>query len=367
MLLLTNGCAAAVGPSIPPHLPRSAIVVDPVETAFCVRTTELGYAQLDEPLEEPELLSELVGVPADVRRVARAAGLERTLLTLQRTQATGPAEQPIDLVAVRLELITRISTLEIEVASLRFEVECTGEQIEALELKLARQSRRQQMALIIASTTVAATAGISAGLWNLSGTESNGPAILGIGGGATSATLGFAALAPGRGRVVVAHERNLARPVLAGEDPQRLYPPFVFRLLNASLTAGGPTPREQLLAEWRRIIHDRIPAPEMILSEAVLYSAGGVYDGRLVSVRKRMYEAIESQLDAIEHDLGVLDQYVSHYPSGRQAVHPRQTLEHQLMTTPLRARRMEDRARGSDQPQPRHRRGNGKSDVGEHL
>lgn len=321
--LAVSGCASIISPSLPAHPPPSAVVIDPIETADCLRTTAgrqgLGYAQLDEPVDEPELLSVLEPVPADVRRVARAAGLERHVIALLRSEAT-PAERPLDLVAVRLQVVTRISALEIELDSLLFEADCNGDQMEAALLALEERTRRQQMTLTIASAAVGAIAGVGAGLWDLSGTESNGPAILGVGGGAMSAALGFAALAPKRGRVVFAHERNLFLPIVDGEDPERLYPPFVFRLLKIPRVVGGPTPREQLLVEWQRIIDDAFPVQQ--LAQTVLYSRGGTYDGNLVDVRERMYDALESQLNAIDRDFEVLYRFMSRLLGGSSVTSP---------------------------------------------
>jgi hypothetical protein len=305
---LALGCASVVSPALPAHPPPSAVLVDPLETADCMRTTAgrrgRGYTRLDEPLDDPALLAALADVPEDVRRVARAAGLERSLVALLRAE-TEPGEA-LDLVAVRLAVVMRISALEIELSSLLFEADCTGDQMEAVLLELDRRTRKQQLTLAIVSTAVGAVAGVGAGLWELSGTDSQGPVVLGVGGGTLSAGLGLAALAPRRDRVVFPHERNLFQPIVTGDDPERLYPPFVFRLLNAPRVAGGPTPREQLLADWRHIIHGTIPAADRPRAEAVLYSAGGIYDGDLVDVRERMYDALESQLNAIARDFEVL-------------------------------------------------------------
>jgi hypothetical protein len=317
LTLAAGGCGTVIDARLPASPPRSAVVVDPVETADCLRTTAgrhgLGYTPLDEPVDDPELLAALDGVPPDVRRVARAAGLERGLVALLRAHGAAPAERPIDLVTLRLDIVARISALEIELDSLVFEADCTGDQMEAALLELDRRTRKQQITLTIASTAVGAIAGIGAGLWDLRGGESRGPVIFGIGGGVASAALGFAALAPlapRRGRVVFAHRRNLFLPIVDGDDPERLYPPFVFRLLTTPRTPGGPTPRDQLLADWRHIIDDAIPAADRRLAEAVLYGAGGIYDGALVDVRERMYDAIESQLGAIDRDFEVLYRFI---------------------------------------------------------
>jgi hypothetical protein len=123
--------------------------------------------------------------------------------------------------------------------SLLFEADCTGDQMEAALLELDRRAGKQELALTIASIAVGALVGVAAGVWDLSGTESRGPAALGITGGAGTAVLGIAALTPKRGRVVFAHDRNLFLPILDGEDPERLYPPFVFSLMSSPRTPAS--------------------------------------------------------------------------------------------------------------------------------
>ncbi|MDC0721666.1 hypothetical protein [Nannocystis bainbridge] len=313
--LAASGCATLVSRSLPARPPRSAFVVDPFANADCRRTTAgrrgVGYMRLDEAVDDPALLAELAGVPADVRRVARAAGLERSLIELLRAQAT-PAERPLELLAARLYVVTRIAALEIELDSLLFEADCYDEQVETVLLELERRTRKQQMSLTIASTAVSAIAALGAGLWELRRTDSDGPAVLGITGGAAAAALGFAALAPKRDRIVFAHERNLFPPIVTGEDPERLYPPFVFGLLTTPKTAEESTPREQLLADWQHIIRDTFAPPDRALAEAVLYSTGGTYDGALVEVRERMYDALKTQLNAINRDFEVLYRFTTH-------------------------------------------------------
>lgn len=312
---ISGACASVVRPSLPRERPTAAIVIDPGEAADCMRTTAgrggVGYAPLEAPLADPAELALLDVVPADVRRVAQAAGLERSLAALLRLQASAPEERSIALVATRLQVVTRMSALEIELAALLFEADCTGDQMERALLELDRRTRKQQLMLTIASIAVGAVAGVGAGLWDLRGTESRGPAILGITGGAASAVLGLTALAPKRDRVIFPHPRNLFVPIVTGEDPERLYPPFVLRLLSAPRSAGGPTPREQLLAVWQQIVDEAVPPDERALARAVLLGSGGVYDGDLVDVRERMYDALESQLSAIDRDLELLYRFLS--------------------------------------------------------
>jgi hypothetical protein len=184
---LVAGSCTTMRPALPAAAPRSAVVIDAVETRDCLRTTVgrdgLGDGALPGAVEDPELLAELAQVPADVRRTARAAGLEPVLAALLRAQVTGQDPRSIEVVAMRLQVVMRISSLEIELAALLFEADCTGDQMEAALLELDRQAGKQELALTIASIAVGALAGLGAGLWDVQGTDSKGPAVLGIAGG----------------------------------------------------------------------------------------------------------------------------------------------------------------------------------------
>lgn len=304
--LLACGCATVMSPAVPARVPPSVIVVDPVETTECLRISArrqgFGYTPLDEQLDDA-LLARLADVPADVRSTARAAGLESTLAKLLQARASPSEAATLALVALRLQVVMRMSSLEIQLAALLFEADCTGDQMENVLRELDQRTRRREIAFTFASIAVGALIGVGAGLWDLNSADSRGPAALGIAGGAASASLGIVALTPRRSRVVFRHAHNLLVPIVRGEDPEHLYPPFVFDLLTMSRSPGGTTPRDYLLAEWRKLIDAEIGAPDRALAESVLYGSGGVYDGALVNVRERMFDALESQLNAFDHDL----------------------------------------------------------------
>jgi hypothetical protein len=309
VVVLASGCAL-FSPVVPARLPRSTVAIDAGETADCQRPSarRSGVADLavEGPLVDGALAQELTDVPEEVRRTARAAGLEPLLARLIHARKVAPDDRSVELVAMRLQVVMRISTLEIELDSLLFEAECTGNQMETVLNELDRRQRKQELTLTIASIAVAALAGLGAGLWDLRGDSVRGPAALGIAGGMATAVLGGAAFVPARGRVVFPHPRNLFGPILTGADPEQLYPAFVFRMLATANGPGDSTPRHELLRDWQGIIDDSIPEPRRELARQVLYGAGGVYDGDLVDVRERMYDALESQLNAFDRDLELL-------------------------------------------------------------
>ncbi|HET6585658.1 MAG TPA: hypothetical protein VFG69_19500, partial [Nannocystaceae bacterium] len=212
---------------------------------------------------------------------------------------------------LRLQVVTRVSSFESQLSSLTFEVGCMGRQMDAVLLELDRLEQRQQLVLTIASLVVGAATGVGAGVWELSDASSMpGPLVLGVVGGSASAGLGIAGLVPRRGRVIYRHDRNPLAPIALGEDPDGIYPPFVFRLLTAPGPDGEPSSRAELLDDWRRILDDAIPARDRTQAEAILYGSGGTYDRNLVEAREKMLDALESELDGSARDLELLYRFL---------------------------------------------------------
>ena len=297
-----------------PEQPRATIVrIDQGETEDCQRPTQRfprAPLALDGDMDDPALAGELDEVPGEIRRTARAVGLEPQLARLLKASREGGGERSVETVALRLQVVMRISAVEIDVDSLLFEADCTGNQLEEALRQLHERAARRVLGFTIASIAVGAVAGIATGVIDAKGgTPAEAVGGLGISGGIATAGLGVGALVPERGRVIYPHERNLFTPVLTGEDPQALFPAYVFRMLRAPVGDGGRTPREELLEDWDEIIDGAIPERERAVARAVLFGDGGVYDSKLVEVREQMYDALESQLNAFDRDLEQLYAY----------------------------------------------------------
>jgi len=307
------GCAQVVSTSRPTARSRTVVVVEPRETEHCLRAA-VGHKRADEdwPAEPApaELAESLTPVPDEVRRVARAAGLEPLLAQLLSTRdAEGGVPFTPAIATKRMQAIARLSSVEIELTAVLFEADCIGDQMEAVMRELERRQHRQEIGIAISSVVVGAVAGIGAGIIDLSG---HTPAAIGFGiaGGATSAALGLGAFAKRRDRVVFDHERNLLAPIMTGADPDHLFPTFVFYMITHGRPGERP-PREEMIASWRTLIADHVPAERRATAEAVLFGPGGTYDARLVHVREQMFDVMESHLSAIEGDLELLYTYVA--------------------------------------------------------
>ncbi|MBA3549549.1 MAG: hypothetical protein H0T76_23990 [Nannocystis sp.] len=303
LALLGCACAPTMRATMPTEAPRGAVRIDLAESRECLRLGGRYDLPLEGAVEDPELLARLVEVPAAVRRVARAAGLESPLATLLGPHPSGSSGAPF---AEKLHLVMRLSSLEIQVAALLFEAECLGNQMEAALLELDRRQRKREVVLTVSSILVGAVAASAGGIWGLRDGSEEGPAALGIGGGVAAASLGLAAFVPERRAVVFPHEHNLLGPIASGEDPRGLYPTFVFRMLTRPSAQGGAAPRAEILAHWRRIIDAEVPASQRALAESLLFGDGGIYDRSLVDVREQLFDVLESHINAVDLELELL-------------------------------------------------------------
>lgn len=261
---------------------------------------ELSFRRGDEAL--------LARVPAEARRTALAAGVEP--LVAAALAHARDSEPTLAFLSVKQDLGLRLISLETQLAAIIFEAECTGELIEAMTFELDQNKQSRSLGLAVASLVVGAAFATGAGIWDLTGTDSLGPALLGMSGGLGSAALGAAAFRPPAKSLRYGHERNLLLPILRNADSEQLYPAFVFRLLTLPTASAQKSPRDQLLEAWSELIDESVPASERAAATALLYDQGGVYTQELLSLRERMYDALETQLNALARDLELLDRFL---------------------------------------------------------
>lgn len=320
MLLLATwnlaACAPTISVSTPPRPSRNSLEVQEAETRHCLRLATRFVAR-DEHVVGPERPAPVTSaIPPSIRRIAQAADIDPALERLIADDGAGDRS-----VELRLQLFTRLSSLEIQLGALLFEADCVGDQMEAVLDELGARQRKREIALAVSSILLGAGAGIGAGVYELRGRPPVGIPVIGIVGGVAAAGLGLAAFIPGRGPVVYRHPRNLLAPIIAGDDPEHLYPEFVLRMLMLPTDDGSPTARELLLEDWQRILDD-VPAAQRELAEQVLYGEGGVYDAALVDVRERMFDALESHLNSIQRDLELLYLFTDRVITRPRAVEP---------------------------------------------
>lgn len=171
----------------------------------------------------------------------------------------------------------------------------------------AGDRERWMLRFTVASLVAGAAAVLVAGIWDLAGTESDGPVIAGLMGAGVTTALGVAALKPPGRRIVFMHEQNLLTPIERGRDPDHLYSTFVFRLLTLPTPTGASTPRERLIEGWRRQIEQTVPGNRRATAAALLWGAGGVYDDDVLALRRRLYEELEATLDSFARGVDLLN------------------------------------------------------------
>lgn len=251
----------------------------------------------------------LASVPPEAGRTMQAAGLS-TMVARALEGARATTRPSVEMLVTRQDLGMRLISLETQLAAVIFEAECTGELIEAMTFELEDRSDLRELRLALGSLVVGALSATVAGIWDLTRGDSKGPAVLGLSGGVASAALGGAAFVKRSQHMHFAHTRNLLSAVQRGVDESELFPRFVFRLLTLPAPGGGPSPRDRLLLRFGTLIEQTVAADQRTHAEQLLYGAGGTYDQDLLSLRERLYDALESELNAQARDLELLDRFL---------------------------------------------------------
>ncbi len=257
------------------------------------------------PETDPALLVHLARLPPEVRRTAVAAGIEPLLARLLRAQAQADGVPSLESLALRQSLDERLAALPPQMLATEFECECQIALLAEVVAAHDEAESERQLALTIASLVAGAGFSLAAGAWDLANEHEpspsvpDGPLVTALVGAVVTSALGAAVLVPSPRELFLEHAHNLLTPILTGEDPERLYPTFVFRMLTTPEADGGPSPRERLLERWRAEIAGARGEPERALVEALLASDGGVYDAGAARLRRALLEELEASLDGL--------------------------------------------------------------------
>lgn len=310
LLFASAGCGVTLHPGRPAHVDSGALTIKETHAAACKRSPggagATYRADLPGAVTDPDRMRALSVLPPAARRTALAAGLEPLIADLLLARERAGDQLSLDLVARRQRLDAALNSLQPQLLAMEFEAECT---VALMAVALADHGDLAEtwaLRFTVASLIVGATASLGAGLWELAGTESDGPLIVGLLGAGVTTALGVAALIPRPHPIVFIHEHNLLAPIERGEDPDHLYPTFVFRMLSLPTVTGAPSPREHLRTTWRDQIANEVPSGRRAIASALLWGGGGVYDEARLALRKRMFEELESTLDSFARDIDLL-------------------------------------------------------------
>ncbi len=307
MSLFAVGCGGGgFGPGIPSQTPSGAISQPREDVSKCVRfSTGQRQAQAeDQPTDVDEAL--LAEIPPDVRRTVRAARLERGIARLLQDRKANLPELEMMVRGHAVEL--RLQLLKVQIDATTFEADCTGELLEGLQATLDQDESDREMRWTVASIVTGAVAAAAAGAWDLVAPESNGSAITGIAGGVLAGGMGLAAVIQPQREIVLDHPRNLMTPIVTGQDPDHIYPSFVFNLLTLP-QESGPPPGDLLRTQLNAILDAAVDPQERVRAAALMYGTGGTYDRRLLDARESMLDEVERTVAAFSRDLEVLSRY----------------------------------------------------------
>ncbi len=314
--LCAAGCSVTLRAGLPTVPLEGPLAVSEAAGERCIRAVpgpESPYREeLAGPETDPELTGYLEVLPPDARRTAVAAGIEPLVARVLREHARADGVPTLELVALRQELDERLSALAPQMLALEFECECAIALLDEVIAEHDGMESDRQIGLTIASLIAGVGTSVAAGAWDLANayTEApaapDGPLITALAGAALTTALGVAVLVPRPREISLAHQHNLLVPIARGEDPERIYPSFVLRMLTMPSASAEPAPRDALLSRWGELIEESAGGSR-VLVEALLYGPGGVYDVRVAALRQALLEDLESTLDSLARHVDLLE------------------------------------------------------------
>ncbi|MBK8169652.1 MAG: hypothetical protein IPK60_04835 [Sandaracinaceae bacterium] len=322
-LFATSGCSVTVSAGRPTYVPSTAFVVSERAGQRCIH----GIPGPDSPYREtlsgpatgPDLVAALSHIPPAARRTAVAAGIEPLLarLLIARSNEQGSGQQSPEVLALRQELAERVGSLETQLIAMEFECDCVRGLIHDVLDEYAESETDRQLALTIASLVVGASTGIAAGLWDFGNSRTDapaldqGPLITSLVGAVATTALGVAVVRPAEREIVYVHEHNILAPIVTGEDPNLYFPTFVFRLLTLARAEGAPTPRDELIAEWTRLMDVVVESNQRATAELILFGEGGIYDPALLALYQSLLQELGATLDSLARDIDLLSRSIA--------------------------------------------------------
>jgi hypothetical protein len=307
--LLSVGCGVTLRSVRPSTPPAGALSISNAEHLRCARSVsgaESPYRRaLPGPETHPALLAHLEGLPPEVRRTAVAAGIEPLLARTLRAHSQSGGAPTLESLSLRQALDERLAGLPAQLLAIEFECECQIALLnEVIDGHEGRESDRE-LVLTIASLVAGAGFSLAAGAWDLanehltSPAAPDGPLLTALVGAGVTTGLGAAIMIPVPREIFIEHTHNLLAPIRSGEDPGRLYPTFVFRMLTTPGADDRPSPRALLLERWQARLRDVDDADERAQLETLLAGDGGVYDVSAARLRKLLLEDLEAALDSL--------------------------------------------------------------------
>ena len=293
-----------------PSVVGNALVVSESSVAACPRSPGGAGATYREALPgavtDPLRERALSALPPAARRTALAAGLEPLIADTLLARLRAGDQPTVELLALRQQLDAALASLPPQLLAVEFEAECNIALMSAALEERADDRESWSLRFIVASLVVGGAASVVAGAWDLAGTESSGPVIVGLAGAVATTALGVATLTPPAREIVFVHERNILAPLERGADPDHLYPTFVFRMLTLPPVTAATSPRDRLVDQWRAQLEESVPSPRRAVAASLLWGEGGVYNDEVLALRRRLYEELESSVDSFSRDIDLL-------------------------------------------------------------
>ncbi|MVM35398.1 hypothetical protein GO755_35585 [Spirosoma sp. HMF4905] len=229
--------------------------------------------------------------------MANAIGVIPLLRELIVLETSSKADARLESVIKHQQILNRLLVASTQVSSVAAELDCEGERADRLATYLDQYDTQRIRRLTLLSIIVGAATTVVTTLIQSDNTSK----VVGISGGVIGAGFGgFAAFSTSR-IIHLSHQRNLLTDVWEQNQQSKIYPPFVWYVLNEKTFSNSNqySVIHNIRQRWENfVLNDSSPQ-----EQALYFGQGGDYKADDFHARANMLNQLQSSVRSINQDL----------------------------------------------------------------
>ncbi|HRE50289.1 MAG TPA: hypothetical protein PK339_02635 [Flavitalea sp.] len=271
----------------------------------CAPSTPRNYVWQPPDLHQDLTEAELDRFSKKSWQLASLLNVEKELRALMRLEQKGResfgAEDRLRWLELKQYVADRVDLASLEISATAAELDCEEERADQFKQLLREKVGKAEKKITVAAILTGASAGLLAGVLNISGRGKLTEEIA-IAGGIAEAGLGILSLKIDR-NIVFQHQRNHLKDVWFGADSTANFPPLIWYYLSLPFKEGGLSLRESLKTQWLSM--DQLSLKDSHKTD-LYFGVGGKYTADELEDRSNMLDQLEALISLMKKDLQLI-------------------------------------------------------------
>ncbi|GAB4055995.1 hypothetical protein [Spirosoma litoris] len=229
--------------------------------------------------------------------MANAIGVIPLLQELIALEKSTKADARLESVIKHQQILNRLLVASTQISSVAAELDCEGERAERLATYLDQYDTQRIRRLTLLSIVIGAATTVATTLIQ----SNDASKAVGIGGGVIGAGFGGLAAFSTNRTIHLTHQRNLLTDVWQQNQQSKIYPPFVWYVLNEKVFSNSNqySVIHNIRQRWMNfVLNDSSPE-----EQALYFGQGGNYKADDFHARANMLNQLQSSVRSINQDL----------------------------------------------------------------